>query len=155
MKKEAEDKNIEVTKTLLAVTFGIFLIGFSWYYVEHWQERGDVNQEDQQSSEEQETISLDEEEGASNEELKSIVSCLADKGVVVYGLDTCPACSSLIANFGGKDIIEEVYVECNKDRDRCDKEKLTTFVPEIHIDGELYEGSRTPSAIAVEAGCTS
>ncbi len=98
---------------------------------------------------------MEQEESASNEEAKNTVNCLAEKGVVIYGLDTCPACSSLVASFGGKDLIEELYVECSSDRARCDKEKLTTFVPEIHINGELYEGRRNPSAIALEVGCTS
>jgi len=88
-----------------------------------------------------------------DEELTSLIDCLKEEEVVIYGSYTCPACTKLIELFGGSEVIEPIYVECMEEGDVCDEEKLSRFVPEIQIDGEVYKGGRSPKDLAEEVGC--
>ena len=85
--------------------------------------------------------------------LKEFNECLSSKGVVIYGANTCPACNSLVNTLGGYDAVESVYVECTLQGALCSENKMTRFVPEIHVNGELYSGSRTLQALSSETGC--
>ena len=91
--------------------------------------------------------------GEDNYPHASLVSCLADRGVLVYGSRTCPACVALIDQFGGYDVIEPIYVECADDHERCIEEMQGRYVPEIQIGGEIYNGPRTPEALAEITRC--
>ncbi len=82
-----------------------------------------------------------------------LVSCLADRGVLVYGSSTCPACADFANQFGGYDVIAPIYVECMDEQERCSQEMQTFYVPEIQIDGKLYEGPRTPQILGEFVGC--
>ena len=82
-----------------------------------------------------------------------LVSCLADRGVLIYGSRTCPSCVVLINQFGGYDVIGPIYVECADDQERCIQEMQGRYVPEIQIGGEIYNGPRTPEALAEITGC--
>ncbi len=94
---------------------------------------------------------------ASDEPLKTsgndFIYCLKEAGVVIYGTPTCPYCSQLALSFGGYDIIEPIYVDCQKEYARCTDEMQTRGVPEIQIKGVLYQESREPEVIGREAGC--
>ncbi len=83
----------------------------------------------------------------------SLVSCLADRGVLVYGSSTCPACADFANQFGGYDAIAPMYVECMDEQERCSQEMQTFYVPEIQINGELYGGPRTPEILGEFVGC--
>jgi hypothetical protein len=83
----------------------------------------------------------------------SLIECLEEKDVIFYGSKTCPACASLVNSFGGYDKLESIYVECSEEWNRCSKEMKTTYVPEIHINNELYQGSRDPDSIARATNC--
>ena len=83
----------------------------------------------------------------------NIFECLADSGVVIYGTDTCPACRALIDSLGGYEKVAPIYIECNKERERCSKEMQTNYVPEIQINGEIYTGPRSLKGIAEAVGC--
>ncbi len=103
------------------------------------------------------TPSIDDEkneEGVVEEkDLAELVNCLQEEGVVIYGSRTCPACAQLVDSFGGSDVVAPIYVECLDEADRCSEEKMTGFVPEIQIDGEVYEQGWSPADIADAAGC--
>ena len=79
--------------------------------------------------------------------------CLAQEGMVIYGSEWCPACQSLVSTLGGKEAVAPVYVECTQEQERCAAEKLTGYVPEIQLRGEVYAGARTIAALAEATGC--
>ncbi len=87
------------------------------------------------------------------EEMVDLIDCFREEDVVIYGSYTCPACGELVELFGGEEIIEPIYVECMEQGQVCDEEKQTGYVPEIQIDGELYEGPGDPASLAREVGC--
>lgn len=80
--------------------------------------------------------------------------CLSDKGVTIYATKTCPSCSSLVESLGGYDAVEPIYVECMENQERCDEEKDTEYVPEIQINGELYEGQRSKEKLSEVTNCS-
>ncbi len=105
----------------------------------------------QQSSQQPTTTEYSEDE---LQELSAFNDCLADNGMVIYGSDTCPACRALVSLLGGYDVASSVFVECGKNRERCNEETQTGYVPEIQLNGELYEGGRTLEALGELTGCT-
>ena len=91
-------------------------------------------------------------------EQEGFISCLAENDLVIYGVKTCPACQELVESLGGYDIVDPIYVECSEqgtveEQKQCKENKETNYVPEIQINGELYEGSRDPEALGEEVGC--
>lgn len=111
------------------------------------------DQDQQQQEEPQET----QQEGSYSEEdktkLKDFNDCLSENEVVVYGSETCPHCGNLVETLGGKEAVENVYVECTENRERCNEEMIDTGVPEIQIDGEKYSGSRSLEGLSEATGC--
>lgn len=83
----------------------------------------------------------------------AFVQCLADAGVVVYASRTCPACAMFAESLGGYEVVAPIFVECSEERERCSAEMQTNYVPEIQINGVLYEGSRAPEELARITGC--
>ncbi len=152
-------------KTVLSILIGAFLITGSLYLVifsgdyNHQEESNDVigterqEESSQERKESMEETELDKKPIEDDEDLSEIIDCLEKNDVVVYGSETCPACASLAASFGGYEKMGDLYVECMEDVDRCNEEKVTGFVPEIQIDGSLYEGSRDINILAREVGC--
>ena len=92
-------------------------------------------------------------EEVAEDEATDFIDCLDEGGLTVYGAETCPACGQLAESLGGYDLVDPIWVECLEEQQRCDTEKVTGYVPEIHFNGELYEGSRDPDSLANEAGC--
>ncbi len=90
--------------------------------------------------------------------VEEVIECLAGSGVVVYGSQTCPACYNLEQDFGGYETIKPIYLDCSglgedEETQRCMQEMQTDYVPEIQINGELYNGPRTLEDLAREVGC--
>jgi thiol-disulfide isomerase/thioredoxin len=85
--------------------------------------------------------------------LKEFNDCLGEKGLVIYGTEWCPACKGLVQSLGGYDKVEAIYVECLEEQERCAEETKTDYVPEIQINNEVYEGSRTLEALSQLTGC--
>ena len=85
--------------------------------------------------------------------LEDFNQCLADNGVVIYGSEWCPACNSLVEILGGHEKVNPVYVECTIEQERCQREQMTGYVPEIQIYGEVYQGSRSLESLAEITGC--
>ncbi len=88
-----------------------------------------------------------------NEEMTELVSCLEEKGVVIYGSAWCPACSDVVERFGGYDMIAPIYVECTEEEERCREEMHGTAVPEVQIEGEICRSNRYPQELAEKVGC--
>jgi hypothetical protein len=106
-------------------------------------------EEDNSQDEEKTNVDIQTE---GDDEL-SFVECLAEKGVIIYGSKTCPACASLAEEYGGYENMKPIYVECSEEWERCDKEMLVGYVPAIQINGELYDGWGSPENLAKETGC--
>ncbi len=88
----------------------------------------------------------------------SFIECLKDAGVVIYGSQTCPACSRLEEEYGGYEIIKPIYVDCSgiaseEDFIRCQEEIQTGFVPEIQIRGEVLDEWGSPQVLSEITGC--
>lgn len=83
----------------------------------------------------------------------NFIQCLADRGLVIYGSRTCPACAQLVESLGGHEAVNPVYVECAEERERCNQNMQTNYVPEIQINGQVYAGSRAPEALGEAVGC--
>ncbi len=88
----------------------------------------------------------------------SFIKCLADAGVVIYGSSTCPACAQLEREYGGYEKISPIYLDCsglgtNEETERCGNEMKTNLVPEVQINGELFDGWGSPENLAKETGC--
>ncbi len=81
------------------------------------------------------------------------IQCLVDSGMVVYASKTCPACTNLADLFGGYESVEDLFVICSEERERCDLEMKRNAVPEIQINGELLEGARSLENFAQKTGC--
>ncbi len=83
------------------------------------------------------------------------IKCLEEEGVVIYGRSTCPVCVELVQEYGGKEAIDPIYVDCDdgEEHDRCDQEIKTGYVPEIHVEGVIFEEWGTPENLARETGC--
>ncbi len=79
--------------------------------------------------------------------------CLADSGVVLYGSKYCSSCNELINSFGGYEMVRPIYVECDDNVEKCLEELKTEYVPEIQINGLLYEGENNIKEVAKKVGC--
>ncbi|MCF7834856.1 hypothetical protein K9M48_02255 [Candidatus Gracilibacteria bacterium] len=85
-----------------------------------------------------------------NLNIEEISKCLGDKGVKMYGTETCSHCLDQKAMFGDSFKYIE-YVDCAQDRNVCSKLKGT---PTWELaNGELLEGVQNISTLAEKAGC--
>jgi len=81
------------------------------------------------------------------------IQCLIDQGMVVYASRTCPACAQFAQELGGYDKVGSLFVECSEEQERCENEMKTNFVPEIQINGEVYQGPRDIESLSKITGC--
>lgn len=151
-----------MNKNIIALLIGVLLVGASLYIVTLEEEADPGETVETEESEESEDVERDDEEETEEEPetgvegsngMETLVGCLEEENVVIYGSKTCPACGMLADSFGGYDMIEPIYIECSENWDECSKNKETGLVPEIQIGGELHEGSRNPEALADAVGC--
>lgn len=139
-------------ETILAVMFVVVMIAGA-VYVTQYMDPVVPDEEDNPSEEEP---SNGNEEGDSS--MKEFVQCLKDANVLIYGSQTCPYCAELVESLGGSNIVKPIYFDCSglgseEDTDRCVEEMQTGYVPEIQIDGEVYQGQRDPQTLAERVGC--
>lgn len=81
-----------------------------------------------------------------------LAQCMTDKGVIMYGADTCPHCQEQKKSFKGSfDLIN--YVECRQNPQACEDAGITGY-PTWSIDGEQYSGRKSLSELAELSGCT-
>lgn len=93
-----------------------------------------------------------EERAIAREQDAALVQCLSEADVVVYGTETCPACTQFAMQFGGYDVIDPIYVECADNPEECEANMQTEFVPEVQIDGIVTE-DRSKAGLAAQTGC--
>ncbi len=127
-----------MNKNILAIIASILIVGAAIFYIG--------------IPEENESANL-----TGNNGMAELIDCLAENDLVIYGAEWCPACTRLVESLGGYDMVDSIYVECSigteKERERCREEAKTDHVPEIQIDGEVYQGPNDPQSLAQEVGC--
>ncbi len=141
-----------MSKNILALIVGVFIISLSIYIVAY--PANNKNEEEE----------ITEKESVENVN-KELIDCLADEGVVIYGSITCPACGKLADSFGGYEVMEPIYVECSysgteEEKEACDENKKTGYVPEVQINKEvfdldftLFNEGKSPEELAKKVGC--
>ncbi len=146
-------------KNFLIVSFAVVVVGVIAFLLMNGDTNEKVvNPEADVSSDTVQQEELEEFEAVERSDESSLpssefIQCLADSGMVVYASETCPACSSLANQFGGYEAVEDLFVLCGDQGDRCNDEMQTNYVPEIQINGELFEGNRTLEDFATKTGC--
>ncbi len=134
-----------MNKNILALIIGVFIISSALYITgierENQEIIGDEINEEENKEMGKEEISQD------------FFECLKEKGVVIYGNRTCPACARLAEEFGGYDAMSLIYVECTEEMERCNQEMLVNYVPAVQINDELFEEWGSPENLAKETGC--
>ncbi len=135
----------------------ILLIGLAIYFLMDREEEVVVESNGENEIINEIVQEEDENDVLGNQQAQSpsseFIQCLADSGMVVYASKTCPACTSLAAQFGGYDFVENLFVFCSDDREACDKNMQTNYVPEIQYNGNLFEGDRSIEAFAKLTNC--
>ncbi len=135
-----------MNKNTIAAIIAVFLIGGALVYVGQSEGNGSANLTAEENNKTTET--------ETENDMESFIDCLAEEEVVIYGSKWCPACSQLVENFGGYDIVDPIYVECTEEGEICGEEQKTTYVPEIQIKGEVYEGPRSFEGFTEKTGCS-
>lgn len=80
-----------------------------------------------------------------------LAKCLTGKGIVMYGLETCPHCLEQKELFG--DSFKYVtYVECSEQQSLCTA-KGVQYVPAWEINGKIEVGVKPLDELARVAGC--
>lgn len=88
------------------------------------------------------------------EKLKEFSSCLAKKGLKIYGANWCGWTKKLVVEtLGGFEVAGESYIECTEEKELCASEEVTGY-PTIKLNGEPYSGERTLDALGKETGCS-
>ena len=125
---------------LIVLIVTILIFGFFYFF----------RKEENKAKENTEKEINDEE---AKGEMERFISCLAERGMVIYGTNTCPACASLVKAFGGYDVVAPIYVECNEEQEKCFQEMKSDYVPEIQINGIPYMGISSIEGFERETGC--
>jgi hypothetical protein len=87
------------------------------------------------------------------EKLKVFSSCLAEKGIKIYGANWCGWTKKLaVDTLGGFDIAGDAYIECTENEELCASEEVSGY-PTVKVNGEAYTGERTLEALGEETGC--
>lgn len=102
-------------------------------------------------------VQQEPETGAYSEEdlvkLREFSSCLAEKGIKIYGANWCGYTKSLAIDIlGGFDIVGNAYIECTEEEVLCSQEGITGY-PTIKFNGEAYQGARTLESLSGITGC--
>lgn len=82
----------------------------------------------------------------------SLADCLAEKGVIMAGTDTCPACKNQKALFG--ESFEKIsYVNCNLNAAWCTSSNVQYFPTWFFPDGTNTYGVKDAAFLTEAAGC--
>ena len=77
--------------------------------------------------------------------------CLTDKGIVMWGANSCPHCKAQKADFKGSfDLV--TYVDCDQEIQRCIEEGIEGY-PTWEIDGKRIAGKKSLSELSELTGC--
>ncbi len=124
-----------MNKTILIVTVALIAITTAMYLFLEEEYGGEVNSNGEVST------------------TSPFIECLAESGVVIYGSATCPACAQLLTHYTDYNGVEEIYIDCIYNEERCQNEMLANFVPSVQIDGELVDIWPSPEELSRETGC--
>lgn len=87
-----------------------------------------------------------------NTTLDAFAQCLTEKGIVMYGTDTCPACKSQKALFGSS--FQYVnYTNCLDNYDFCVGKGISS-IPSWDINGQFSVGVQTIQQLSELSGCS-
>jgi hypothetical protein len=80
-----------------------------------------------------------------------LADCLSEKGVIMAGTDTCPACIEQKNQFGAA--FEKIdYINCHYD-DWCAENKITRYPTWVFPNGTQYRGVQNLYFLSVVAEC--
>lgn len=88
---------------------------------------------------------------ASGPNYDNFAKCLTDKGIVMYGSNTCPHCQNQKKMFGNS-FKYVTYIDCIDNSTQC-TEKGIQFIPDWYINGKFYTGEKTIEELKSLSGC--
>lgn len=84
--------------------------------------------------------------------LDSFAKCLSERGLVMYGLYSCPHCQAEKQLFGSS--FQYVnYVECSENPGKCTAEKISAVPTWVNPNGERLVGTQTLENLSEISGC--
>jgi hypothetical protein len=84
--------------------------------------------------------------------IENFAKCLNEKGLVMYGIDTCEFCQAQKKMFGAA--FEKInYVNCDFDKDKCAAEGVTGY-PMWTLGERKINGIQIFEKLSVLTGCT-
>lgn len=85
--------------------------------------------------------------------ITTLIDCLADKGVKIYGANWCEYTKKFVVEtIGGFGIAAPIYVECTENEAECSDAGVKGY-PTTKINGRHYNGERTLQGLAQATGC--
>lgn len=84
--------------------------------------------------------------------LDPFAQCLAEKGVTMYGADSCSHCQKEKKEFGSA-FKHIQYVECRRDPKQCLAMNIQGYPTWIFSDGRRFAGEQGIKKLAQESGC--
>ena len=91
-------------------------------------------------------------EGYTNSALETFAKCLKEKGIVIYGADSCSWCQKEKANFKGAWRFIN-YIDCSKNPKDCLALGIEATPAWIFADGKRLTGYQGLEKLAEESGC--
>ena len=82
---------------------------------------------------------------------KSLGECLAEKGAVMYGADSCENCANQKKLFG-EDFSNVNYVNCEFNYEECQKKGISVY-PLWALNDMVLAGTQTLPVLSKFAGC--
>jgi len=87
------------------------------------------------------------------DKLRIFSSCLAEKGITIYGANWCGYTKQLVIDvLGGFGVVGNAYVECTENTELCASEGIEGY-PTIKLNGEVFTNGRTLEALGEATGC--
>lgn len=81
----------------------------------------------------------------------TFAQCMTDKGVIMYGNDTCPHCIDQKNDFKGS-FDKITYIQCIEDFEACERAGVTS-TPTWVIHDKNYVGRHSLEELAKYSGC--
>ncbi len=88
----------------------------------------------------------------SSPELDAFAACLTEKGVVMYGTESCSHCQNQKLAFGGA--FKKInYVECTENIGACIAKNIYAYPTWTLADGTELVGEQPLEKLSAETGC--
>lgn len=98
------------------------------------------------------SVSAEEDFNLSDQDLVKFNKCLKESNLVIYGAAWCFYTNSLISKLGGWEKVGSMYVDCDSNKDLCEKNGIVGY-PTIFINGEEYSDSYNLTKLSEATGC--